>query len=169
MLQKIGLGGGCHWCTEAVFQSLRGVTKVQQGWVKSDSPFNEWSEAVVVSFNEEVIPLQTLIAIHLRTHSCTSNHSMRNKYRSAVYTFLAAQATEANKAIKTLQYYFDEPIITLVIPFRHFKLNAQPFLDYYYNNPDKPFCEAYINPKLKLLLQQFAAVVDADKLKLNNV
>jgi len=166
MLQKIGFGGGCHWCTEAVFQSLRGVADVQQGWVSSNSPFDELSEAVIVSFNDEAISLHTLIAIHLHTHSCTASHSMRNKYRSAVYTFSTAQATESVKSMEILQQDFDAPIITMVIPFRHFKLNHQSFLDYYYNNPIKPFCTKYINPKLKLLLQQFAAVVDADKVKL---
>lgn len=168
MLQKIGFGGGCHWCTEAVFQSLRGVVQVQQGWISSDSPFDELSEAVIVSFDDEVISLHTLIAIHLHTHSCTSSHSMRNKYRSAVYTFSSVQANEAVRSIKILQQHFDAPVITIVIPFRHFKLNDQTFLDYYYNNPNKPFCETYINPKLKLLLQQFNTAVNTEKVKLSH-
>lgn len=168
MLQKIGLGGGCHWCTEAVFQSLHGVSAVQQGWISSDSPYNELSEGVAVSFNDEIISLHTLIAVHLHTHSCTSIHSMRSKYRSAVYTFSAGQISEAAAAINILQRDFDLPIITMILPFRHFKLNNQSFLNYYYKNPKKPFCQTYINPKLKLLLQQFAALVNKGQLKLTD-
>ena len=49
--QKIGFGGGCHWCTEAVFQSLRGVTEVEQGFIKSHAPHDRYSEAVVVTYH----------------------------------------------------------------------------------------------------------------------
>ena len=65
---KIALGGGCHWCTEAVFQSLKGVEKVNQGYVASTGENNWFSEAVIVHFNDEIITLKTLIEIHLHTH-----------------------------------------------------------------------------------------------------
>lgn len=168
MLQKVGFGGGCHWCTEAVFQSLVGVVNVQQGWISSDNPFDELSEGVIVSFKDEIIALDTLVAVHLHTHSCTSLHSMRNKYRSAVYTFSTEQITKVDIAVKKLQDDFDRPIVTITIPFRHFKLNTQSWLDYYYSNLGKPFCLTYINPKLTLLMQQFTAMVDAEKLNQAN-
>ena len=86
--QKIALGGGCHWCTEAVFQSLIGVERVEQGYVASTGNNNSFSEAVIVHFNTERISLKTLIEIHLHTHKSTSNHSLRERYRSAVYLSL---------------------------------------------------------------------------------
>lgn len=86
-IQKIGFGGGCHWCTEAVFQNLKGVNHVAQGWIASDENNTAFSEAVVVEFNPPKINLKTLIEIHLATHKSTSNHSMRKKYRSAIYVF----------------------------------------------------------------------------------
>ena len=49
-VEQIGLGGGCHWCTEAVFQSLIGVQNVAQGFIKSLPPADTWSEAVIVNF-----------------------------------------------------------------------------------------------------------------------
>ncbi len=91
-MEKIGFGGGCHWCTEAVFQALIGVEKVEQGWIASEGENDSFSEAVIVHFDESTIDLSTLTAIHLFTHSCTSEHSMWKKYRSAVYTFSNKQA-----------------------------------------------------------------------------
>ena len=56
-MAKAGFGGGCHWCTEGVFQALRGVAQVDQGFLKSDAPADTWSEGVVVTFDPSVIPL----------------------------------------------------------------------------------------------------------------
>lgn len=84
-LQKIGLGGGCHWCTEAYFLSLKGVEKVEQGWIASTPPNDAFSEAVLVHYDPSQIPLPVLIAIHLHTHAATKAHAFRSKYRSAVY------------------------------------------------------------------------------------
>ena len=82
-MTKIGFGGSCHWCTEAIFQSLRGVREVLQGCIATDG--DDFSEAVIVAFDENEIALNDLVAVHLATHSCTSEHSMRRKYRSVVY------------------------------------------------------------------------------------
>ena len=162
---KIGLGGSCHWCTEAIFQSLKGVIHVSQGWIGSEDDSAEFSEAVIVEFNPELISLENLIEIHLHTHSCTSEHAMRSKYRSAVYTFSDDQAILAKQTIDMLQKAFEEPVITKVIPFKSFKLNNQQYLDYYYNNPDKPFCKTFIDPKLKMLLTRFSKNINEEKLK----
>ncbi|WP_282180204.1 peptide-methionine (S)-S-oxide reductase [Maribacter stanieri] len=86
-LYKVGFGGGCHWCTEAVFMFLRGVTKVAQGFISPKENIEDFSEAVIVHFNPNIIALEDLVAIHLDTHRSTQNHSMRNKYRSGIYFF----------------------------------------------------------------------------------
>lgn len=164
-LEKIGLGGSCHWCTEAIFQSLKGVLHVNQGWIASDDDPARFSEAVVVEFDPDQMSLETLIEIHLHTHSCTSDHSMRSKYRSAVYTFTEQQLSSASDAIEKLQADFDQSIITEVAPFGEFKLNDEKYLDYYSKNPDKPFCKTFIDPKLKMLLKRFSNEVDGCKIK----
>jgi len=159
MNRKAGFGGGCHWCTEAVFSSLRGVITVEQGWIASEGNNAGFSEGVVVEFNAQVIPFEVLIAIHLYTHSSTALHSMRGKYRSAIYTFSDADMAEAKAAITALQPKFDKPIITQALPFADFKLNKEEQLNYYFTDPSRPFCETYINPKLKLLRMKFASSV----------
>ena len=156
MIKKIGLGGGCHWCTEAVFASLKGIQNVEQGWIASKPPQDWFSEAVLVHFDPAVITLKDLVEIHLHTHASTSHHSMRHKYRSAVYVFDEEDRESVQQSIAKLQPDFDEPIITQVLPFADFKLSLPEHLNYYYSNPEKPFCTLYINPKLQLLKTKFA-------------
>ena len=161
---QIGFGGSCHWCTEAIFLSLKGVSIVQQGWIASNGINTSFSEGVIVVYDAEVISLQTLIEIHLHTHSCTSDHSMRSKYRSAVYTFDEEQREIALTKIESLQKEFPDSIITQVLTCIEFKLNTEDFLNYYFSRPEKPFCENIVNPKLRLLMKQFAGEVDMQKL-----
>ncbi|MEL6919372.1 MAG: peptide-methionine (S)-S-oxide reductase, partial [Bacteroidota bacterium] len=72
--KKIAFGGGCHWCTEAVFQSLRGVTLVEQGFVASTGEHKTFSEAVIVHYDDKAISKEDLIAVHLHTHKSTAAH-----------------------------------------------------------------------------------------------
>ena len=164
-LTKIAFGGGCHWCTEAVFQSLIGVKKVEQGWVASTEKNNTFSEAVIVHFYADKIELKTLIEVHLLTHKSTSNHSMRRKYRSAVYYFTNHQKEEIFKIIEELQSNFNEKIITQTLEFKRFKSSTEEFQNYYKSNPKKPFCKNYIQPKLKFLLENFSNKIDNSKVK----
>jgi len=162
-ISKIAFGGGCHWCTEAVFQSLKGVEKVEQGFVSSNGENEHFSEAVIVHFNSEDISLKILIEIHLHTHKSTSNHSMRTKYRSAVYTFLETQKVETKHIMRSLQKDFSNKIITQIIDFKSFKPSDEAYRNYYQKNPKKPFCETFINPKLRLLSSKFSKQVDSKK------
>lgn len=154
-MQKISLGGSCHWCTEAIFRSLKGVSTVEQGWIASNGENTAPSEAVIVNFDPAEISLGTLFAIHLHTHSCTANHDMRGKYRSAIYTFTNNQSEAANQTIQSLQTGFEKPIITQVLLFHSFKLNEENYLGYYYKDPLKPFCQNIVRPKFQELVKRF--------------
>ncbi len=165
-MSKIGFGGSCHWCTEAIFLSLKGVLQVDQGWIASNGDASSFSEAVIVAYDEDIISLPMLIAVHLYTHSCTSRHSMRAKYRSAIYIFDDDQEMIAKAAIAQLQKEFTKTIVTTVIPFQSFKLNDEQYLNYYYKDSAKPFCRNIVNPKLKDLLKRFPELTDQKKLAL---
>ncbi|MBO6605821.1 peptide-methionine (S)-S-oxide reductase [Psychroserpens sp.] len=158
-LKKIGFGGGCHWCTEAVFQSLKGVKSVQQGWIASKNEHFEFSEAVIVDFDPSSIPLKVLIEIHLHTHKSTSEHSMRKKYRSAVYVFNQEDEVIVMNTILELQSNFNNKLVTKVLGFSKFKPSREEIANYYYRNPKKPFCETFINPKLQFLLKEYSGYV----------
>jgi len=155
-LTRIGFGGGCHWCTEAVFQALRGVTQVDQGFCRSDPPFETWSEAVIAHFDPADISLDVLIAVHLRTHASTSPHKLRGKYRSAIYVFDEDQASAARAALEDETGSFDAPLVSQVLPLRGFKLSDPRFQNYYAARPDRPFCTTYIDPKLAKIRQRFS-------------
>jgi peptide-methionine (S)-S-oxide reductase len=151
------------WCTEAVFQSLRGVTKVQQGYIASSENHTSFSEAVIVHFNPNEVRVKILIEIHLRTHKSTSSHSMRSRYRSAIYTFSNQQKNNAIKWVSHFQKDFEHQLITLVLPFIQFKESRESIQNYYYNNPEKPFCQRFIDPKLQILLTRFSDQVQKEK------
>ena len=155
-MAKAGFGGGCHWCTEGVFQALRGVAQVDQGFLKSDAPADTWSEGVVVTFDSSVIPLVTLSEVHLRTHSSTRFRSPRSKYRSAIYIFEDGQGLDAELAIDRCAGSYCKAVHTQVLPFRDFKASDERFQNYYRTDPSRPFCRRYIDPKLEHIRRHFS-------------
>ncbi len=141
----LGLGGGCHWCTEAVFNSLTQAFNIEQGWISSLGEASTFSEAIRLQCHTK--DLESLIHIHLKTHSSQNNHQFRDKYRSAVY-----YSEECDKPLfENALASFDKKIITKVLPLNAFKLNSEKYLNYYEKNKGNQFCETYIEPKLKLI------------------
>lgn len=158
-LDRIGLGGGCFWCTEAVFQNIRGVSQVAQGFIRSESPDDSYSEAVIVEFSADEIQLSDLIEVHLRTHASTSEHTMRKKYRSAVYIFSPQQEESVSHILQQLQVDFDQTLITRVLPFSGFRHSDKRYQSYYRNNRGNPFCQRYIDPKLDQLRHNYGRLM----------
>ena len=159
MIDKIGFGGGCHWCTEAVFQSLKGVQKVEQGYIASTEVYANLSEGVIVHFDSSIISLLQLIEVHLHTHKATSNHSFRDRYRSAVYWYTIEQQQIFEDALVLLQPEFKNQIITKTLPFAKFTASRVSIQEYYKKNPEAPFCQRYIIPKLNELQKQYASLI----------
>jgi len=159
MVARVGLGGGCHWCTEAVFQALRGVVQVAQGFIRATPPDDAFSEAVLVDFDPARITLDELIEIHLHTHACTSQHRLRGKYRSAVYVVSPAQAEAAAHSLGRCQRQFDEALVTQVLTFDGFRSSEPRFLNYFSAHPDKPFSVRYIQPKLARMRADYAMLM----------
>ena len=157
-MAKIAFGGGCHWCTEGVFQALRGVPHVDQGFIQSEAPADTWAEGVIVTFDPSILELTTLCEVHLRTHSATRARSPRSKYRSAIYIFEVSQRSEAELAIARLADESGKAVHTLILPFKSFKASDERHQNYYRTNPSRPFCRRYIDPKLDYIRQHFSNV-----------
>lgn len=158
-MEQVGFGGGCHWCTEAVFQSVKGVSEVKQGFIRSDPPHDDYSEAVELTFDPEKISLDSLISVHLATHASTSDHKMRGKYRSAIYVFEGTQRNEAEAALSRISADTDAEFVTLVLNHKGFKGSNERFQNYYKQDPGRPFCRTYIDPKLVKIRQGFPALM----------
>ena len=147
----IGLGGGCHWCTEAVFQQLDGVSNVRQGYIKSQSPNDQWSEAILLDFDIHKVSLEHIIDVHLETHASTSEHSRRKEYRSAVYYFDIDQREKVEVVMNSLSRKRNKQYITQLLKFVEFKPSRESIQNYYLTRPDAPFCKRYIEPKLAMV------------------
>lgn len=165
-LAKVALGGSCHWCTEAIFRSLKGVAEVEQGWLAATDSADALHEGIIIHFNPELISLGALVAVHLHTHSCTSQHALRHRYRSAVYAYSDPQCVEIAAVITGLAAEFNAPILTQAVMFHHFEPSRPENVDYYYRAPEKPFCQVRINPKLALLLAKFSEYMDSERKQL---
>ncbi len=125
---------------------------------------SSFSEAVIVHFYEDTISLKDIITVHLQTHNSTSQHSMRSKYRSAVYVFTNEVAGLISGLLVEVQNDFDEALVTQVLPFNAFKPSDSQFRNYYFTDTERPFCKTHIKPKLQLLFDSFSAHVKSDTL-----
>jgi len=162
-------GGGCFWCTEAIFQQLAGVSKVESGYSGGASPDPTYqevcsgrsghAEVVQITFDPAVISYADLVRIHLSTHNPTTPDQQGadkgTQYRSIVLTHDAAQEAVARQVIEELAPAFDAPIVTEVKPFEVFYPAEGYHQDYYASNPQKPYCAAVISPKLQRFRQLF--------------
>ena len=151
-IKKLGLGGGCHWCTEAVFQAVAGVQKVEQGYISSSTPHDSMSEAVIVHFTDQ-LDLEKLIDIHLETHSSTKEHSRRDDYRSAIYYFEEDMKSRLEVVMNSLSRKRKTTYITQILTFHSFNPSRESIQNYYKTRPDAPFCKRYIEPKLKIVYE----------------
>jgi peptide-methionine (S)-S-oxide reductase len=162
-MEKVGFGGGCHWCTEGVFQALKGVIQVDQGFIRSEPPSDSWAEGVIVTFDPTVIGLATLAEVHLGTHSANERYSPGGRYRSAIYVCAATQREDAVRTIARSATVTNAPARTLVLPLLGFRASEPRYQDYYRTDPDRPFCRRYIDPKLDYLRRHFADITRAGK------
>ena len=159
---QLGFSGSCYWCMEAVFQSLDGVISAEQGWMSAGSGKDRY-EAVLVEYDPLTIPVHVLVGAHLHTHHATSNHPLRRRYPSAIYTYTESQRLVVLEAIARHQEDFAEPLVTGVEEAMSFVSCEDDKQGYYFNHPERPFCEGQIAPKLHILLSRFGNYVNADK------
>ena len=170
----LGFGGGCHWCTEAVFQQLKGVTEVKSGYSGGDivnptyrevcSGMTGHAEVIEVTYNPNEISYEDLLKIHLTTHNPTTLNRQGGdrgtQYRSVIFYKNDDEKAIAEKTIETVQAVFDNKIVTEIAPFQAFFTAEKKHQNYYNDNSNRRYCKAVIDPKL----QKFK-ILYKDKLK----
>jgi peptide methionine sulfoxide reductase msrA/msrB len=169
-LETATFGGGCFWCTEAMFRELKGVYSVESGYTGGvvDNPAYRdvcggqtgHAEVIQVLFDPSVISYRELLQIHFGTHDPTTlNQQGADKgtqYRSAIFAHNDLQKETALSVIDDMQQYFSAPITTQVEDLTEFYKAEQYHQDYYRENSDQGYCQVVITPKLKKLRELFA-------------
>jgi peptide-methionine (S)-S-oxide reductase len=169
------LGGGCFWCTEAVFQEIKGVEKVVSGYSGGNAPghptyreicsgLTGHAEVIQITYDSNVISYQEILVIFMTTHDPTTlNRQGADKgtqYRSVIFYHDDNQKEIAENVLKEVAPYYEDVIVTEISPLDIFYEAEDYHQDYYRNNQTQGYCSFVITPKLSKLRQ-----LHADKLK----
>lgn len=163
--------GGCFWCTEAVFQQLRGVQSVESGYIGGTMPDPDYqsvcsgntghAEAVRITYYPAQISYDDLLDVHFATHDPTQLNRQGNdigtQYRSSIFVTEEGQAKAAEAAIARAAANHDLPIVTRIEgPATWYP--AEDYHQNYWNGTGQrnPYCHATIPPKLAKLKAKFA-------------
>lgn len=157
-------GGGCFWCTEAIFERVKGVQQVESGYSGGSVSHPTYkmvttgttghAEVVQITFDPEVVSYLELLEIFFKTHDPTTLNrqgaDVGTQYRSIVLFHSEEQQKLALKVIEKLdaEEIWTDPIVTAVEPFEHFYSAEAYHQEYYENNPNQGYCRLVITPKL---------------------
>lgn len=156
---------GCFWCTEAIFQRLKGVVSVVSGYTGGhrDEPTYEQvstgvsghAEAIQITFDPQIITYETLLDIFWHTHNPTTRNQQGNdigtQYRSAIFYHTAEQKIIAENSRNKIEDSNEYPdaVVTQIVPATKFYPAETYHANYYNNNPQTPYCQLIVAPKIK--------------------
>jgi peptide-methionine (S)-S-oxide reductase len=157
------LGGGCFWCTEAIFQMLPGVRSVASGYAggTTENPtYKEvctgrtgHAEVIQITYDPKVVSYEKILDTFWDAHDPTSlnrqGEDHGTQYRSIILYNSDAQRVAAEKSKATAQQHFEQPIVTEIVPLKKFYKAEGYHQDYYRANPNQPYCRFVIQPKVE--------------------
>lgn len=174
-MQLATVGGGCFWCTEAVFQEVKGVEKVVSGYAGGNAPgkptyreicsgLTGHAEVIQITFDANVISYADLLVIFMTTHDPTTLNrqgaDVGTQYRSVIFYHNKEQKEIAATVVTELAPYFDSKIVTEISEIPIFYEAEDYHQNYYRNNKSQGYCSYVITPKLTKLRK-----LHADKLR----
>ena len=174
-LQLATFGGGCFWCTEAVFQEVKGVEKVVSGYSGGNVPghptyreicsgLTGHAEVVQLTFDADIISYEDILVIFMTTHDPTTLNRQGGdrgtQYRSVIYYHDDFQKEIAQDVLKKVASYYENPVVTEISPLDVFYEAEKEHQNYYRSNQSQGYCSFVITPKLSKLRK-----LHADKLK----
>lgn len=166
-LEQATLGGGCFWCTEAVFNQLKGIEKCESGYSGADDadPNPNYdkvctgrsghTEVIRLHFDPETISFRKILAVFFAIHDPTTLNQQGNdigpQYRSVVYYHDEQQKQVAEKFIEdlTTRKIFKNPIVTAIDPLKNYHPAEGYHQRYFENNPMQPYCAYVVAPKVE--------------------
>ena len=169
--ETIVLGGGCFWCTEAVFSELSGVLSAEPGYSGGTVPNPSYeqvctgttghAEVVRITYDPEAISTRRILEVFFATHDPTTvnrqGDDIGTQYRSVIFWCTEEQKVEAEKIIEEMrdENLFPGPIVTAVEKFREFYPAEDYHRNYFARNGSQPYCRAVISPKLAKFRKKF--------------
>lgn len=170
--EMVTLGSGCFWCSEAVFESVKGVTKAVSGYsggFAANPSYKEvctgetgHAEVVQINFDPDVISFEEILFIFFKTHDPTTLNrqgaDVGTQYRSVIFYHTEKQKEIADSIIDELnnQQIYENLVVTQVQKFNHFYMAEDYHQNYYEKNPDQGYCNAVIQPKLTKFKKDFS-------------
>lgn len=163
-LQTATLAGGCFWCTEAIFQRLKGVESVTSGYTGGSSEKPNYhqiamgntghTEAIQIIYNPRIISFEKLLEIFFALHDSTTLNrqgaDVGTQYRSAIFYHDKEQKQAAQNAKTNV-----ENSTTEITPFTKFYKAEEEHKNYYDANRSQPYCQIVIDPKITKLYEEF--------------
>jgi peptide-methionine (S)-S-oxide reductase len=165
------LGGGCFWCTEAIFDQLRGIEKVESGYSGGSVPNPSYedvctgttghAESIQITFNPKQASFKEILQIFFTTHDPTTlnrqGHDVGTQYRSVIFYHNPEQEAVAKEVIKETNAakIWKNPIVTQVVPFKTFYKAEDYHQEYFKNNERQPYCQVVIAPKVAKLREHY--------------
>lgn len=175
MTEQAIFAGGCFWCTEAVLKDVRGVEKIESGYIGGQVPNPTYrqvcngdtghAEAVRVTFDPAVVSYADLLRLFMVTHDPTSLNrqgaDVGTQYRSAVFPLTPQQEQETRTVFEEFKQAgtFDKSIVTSIEPASTFYVAEDYHQDYYANNPNQGYCMAVIAPKVAKLRTHYGEML----------
>ncbi|MCA9065600.1 MAG: peptide-methionine (S)-S-oxide reductase MsrA [Planctomycetaceae bacterium] len=172
-------GGGCFWCTEAVFLRVKGVSRVVSGYAGGKTPNPTYkqvctgltghAEVIQIEYDPAVITYEQLLDIHLHTHDPTTLNRQGadtgTQYRSAIFYHDEQQKAAARKAIAKVNadQDFDDPLVTTIEKLDKFYPAEDYHQDYFAQNPGNPYCQVVVGPKVAKFQKRYKALLKPDE------
>lgn len=170
-MERAIFAGGCFWCTEAVFQRVKGVSKVKSGFAGGhikNPPYREvvqgrtgHAEAVEVHYDPAVVSYQELMQVFMATHDPTTlnrqGYDVGTHYRSGIFTLTDEQLEQAQNFVSALDATdaYDDSIVTEIKMVDQFYPAEVEHDEYYNRNREQGYCRVIIDPKVKKLMHGF--------------
>jgi peptide-methionine (S)-S-oxide reductase len=171
--ETIVLGGGCFWCTEAVFDRVQGVLDVESGYSNGETvkPSYEQvctgltghAEVVKLVFDPAQITLREILEIFFVVHDPTTPNRQGNdvgtQYRSGIYYVDEAQKQVAEDVIREIEASktYRSPVVTEVAPLANYSAAEAYHQDYFLSNPNQGYCSFVVGPKVEKFQKTFAS------------
>jgi peptide-methionine (S)-S-oxide reductase len=171
-LETATLAAGCFWCVEAVFDDLNGVEDVVSGYAggHTENPTYRQvcngdtghAEVAEIRFDPSVISFKHVLRVFFSVHDPTTLNRQGNdigtQYRSAIFYHNDEQKRDAEEVIKEItdEGVYDDPVVTEIVPLEKFWPAEDYHQEYFANNPNQPYCQAVVSPKVRKFRQKFA-------------